>query len=333
MKVLAAGIVGSVSIAYHFTAAAGCGSVVMLERERAVRAKVSTGKSMGGVRAQFSTPVSIQMSLYSIPFFRDFLRACLDTPPVTAIKAIYSSHRGSVAHLNYLRANLERQVAAGVSLPHRAAFVDHKISCGCMFLAVAFRRHPRRDFFAPPTASSTRIAWDDRVHSARYRIKARAWSRGARDWSILEPKDARGITAVETTNGAVTTRTVVNACGAWAAHTARMAELDLPVEPLRRMLVPTEPFDKIAHSAPMTVDMSTGFHFRPGRPGIIDGLERSRRKARVQPRISKTGRSWRKFLRRAPLNCAPVLEEVEVNPSARLGRAVRDDARSSSHPG
>ena len=27
---------------------------------------------MGGVRAQFSTPVSIQMSLYSIPFYATF---------------------------------------------------------------------------------------------------------------------------------------------------------------------------------------------------------------------------------------------------------------------
>jgi len=27
---------------------------------------------MGGVRAQFSTPVNIQMSLYSIPFYASF---------------------------------------------------------------------------------------------------------------------------------------------------------------------------------------------------------------------------------------------------------------------
>ena len=37
-----------------------------------LRAKDPPGKSMGGVRAQFSTPVSIQMSLYSIPFYASF---------------------------------------------------------------------------------------------------------------------------------------------------------------------------------------------------------------------------------------------------------------------
>ena len=38
-----------------------------------------------------------------------------------------------------------------------------------------------------------------------------------------------------------------------------MLGVDLPVEPLRRMLVPTEPFDQFPHTAPMIIDMSTGF--------------------------------------------------------------------------
>src|SRR3954465_15256324 len=67
--IIGGGIVGS-SIAYHLTSA-GCRNVLVLERE-AHLGKGSTGKSMGGVRAQFSTPVNIQMSLYSIPFYAEF---------------------------------------------------------------------------------------------------------------------------------------------------------------------------------------------------------------------------------------------------------------------
>src|SRR5438309_7483454 len=67
--IIGGGIVGS-SVAYHLTQA-GCRNVVVLERE-SQQGKGSTGKSMGGVRAQFSTPVNIRMSLYSIPFFRAF---------------------------------------------------------------------------------------------------------------------------------------------------------------------------------------------------------------------------------------------------------------------
>src|SRR5580692_4854994 len=67
--IIGGGIVGS-SIAYHLTAA-GCRDVLVIERETQ-QGKGSTGKSMGGVRAQFATEVNIRMSLYSIPFFRDF---------------------------------------------------------------------------------------------------------------------------------------------------------------------------------------------------------------------------------------------------------------------
>src|SRR3974390_1939777 len=67
--IIGGGIVGS-SIAWHLTEA-GCRNVLVIERETA-QGKGSTGKSMGGVRAQFSTPVNVQMSLYSIPFYARF---------------------------------------------------------------------------------------------------------------------------------------------------------------------------------------------------------------------------------------------------------------------
>src|ERR1041385_9476842 len=64
--IIGSGIVGS-SVAYHL-AEQGCTNVLVIERE-AHQGKGSTGKSMGGVRAQFSTCVNIQMSKYSIDFF------------------------------------------------------------------------------------------------------------------------------------------------------------------------------------------------------------------------------------------------------------------------
>src|ERR1700744_1391135 len=67
--IVGGGIVGS-SIAFHLTAA-GCRNVVVLERETH-QGKGSTGKSMGGVRAQFSTPINVHMSLHSIPVFKSF---------------------------------------------------------------------------------------------------------------------------------------------------------------------------------------------------------------------------------------------------------------------
>src|SRR5216684_8403193 len=107
--IIGGGIVGS-SIAWHLTTA-GCRNVLLLERESS-QGKGSTGKSMGGVRAQFATPVNIQMSLYSIDFFSTF-------DEVVGHPADYRPHgylfcATSERHLEYLLTNRERQVALGL---------------------------------------------------------------------------------------------------------------------------------------------------------------------------------------------------------------------------
>src|ERR671938_1940432 len=107
--IIGGGIVGA-SIAYHLTEA-GCRDVLVIERE-AHQGKGSTGKSMGGVRAQFATPVNILMSLYSIDFFARFEEA-------TGYPADYRPHgylfvATEERHLDYLKANRERQMALGL---------------------------------------------------------------------------------------------------------------------------------------------------------------------------------------------------------------------------
>jgi sarcosine oxidase subunit beta len=101
----------------------------------------------------------------------------------------------------------------------------------------------------------------------------RAVENGAKIWKDAEvtaiERDAQGVCGVKTKKGRVTTRKLVIAAGAWSAPVAEMAGVDLHVHPLRRMLVPSEPFDEYPHSAPMTIDMSTGFHFRPEGRGFL----------------------------------------------------------------
>src|SRR6266576_4250106 len=108
--IIGSGIVGS-SVAYHL-AQAGCSNVLVLERE-AHQGKGSTGKSMGGVRAQFSTPVNIQMSKYSIDFFSKF-------DEVVGHPADYRAHgylfcATNDKHVEYLKANHDRQISLGVN--------------------------------------------------------------------------------------------------------------------------------------------------------------------------------------------------------------------------
>src|SRR2546422_1813459 len=100
--IIGGGIVGS-SVAYHLIAA-GCKNVLVIERETS-QGKGSTGKSMGGVRAQFSTAVNIQMSLYSIPFYAQFDEAL--GHPAGYKPQGYMFLATQEAHLQYLRNNFE----------------------------------------------------------------------------------------------------------------------------------------------------------------------------------------------------------------------------------
>src|SRR6202453_1841982 len=103
-------IVGA-SVAYHLTAS-GCRNVLVIERESSL-GKGSTGKSMGGVRAQFSTTVSIQMSLYSIPFYASFeerLGCPCDYRPQGYLFCATTER-----HMDYLRTNFTRQLETGLT--------------------------------------------------------------------------------------------------------------------------------------------------------------------------------------------------------------------------
>jgi sarcosine oxidase, subunit beta len=292
------GIVGS-SIAYHLTAS-GCKGVLVIERESS-QGKGSTGKSMGGVRAQFSTPVNIQMSLYSIPFYASFDERL--GYPCGYRSQGYLFCATSEDHLAYLRTNYGTQVRLGLETARLVAGEEIRK----MFPQL------RSDDILGGAFCSTDGFVDP--YSAMTGFMACASDHGAELWKNTLvtgiQRDAQGIIGVETNRGTVSTRTVVNCAGPWAASVAEMAGVDLPVQPLRRMLVPTEPFDEFPHTAPMIIDMSNGFHFRPEGLGFLlawnDPEETPGFKNDFDPAFVE------KILTRAA-HRVPVFENLAVNP-------------------
>ena len=295
--IVGGGIVGS-SIAYHLTAS-GCKNVLVIERETA-QGKGSTGKSMGGVRAQFSTPVNIQMSLYSIPFYSRFdeqLGYPADYRPQGYLFCATNDKQ-----LTYLQTNYKKQVEMGLKNV-RLVSADEIRSLYPQLRAddVIGGSFCSTDGFVDP-------------YSAMIGFMSWASDHGATLWKHTEVTAIRrnGATfEIETTRGAVSTGKLVNAAGAWAAEIARMVGVDLPVEPLRRMLVPTEPFDQFPHTAPMIIDMSNGFHFRPESLGFLlawnDPEETPGYKTDFEPSFIE------KILTRAA-DRVPIFENLAVNP-------------------
>jgi sarcosine oxidase subunit beta len=254
--IVGAGIVGS-SIAFHLTQA-GCRNVVVIERE-ARQGLGSTGKSMGGVRAQFATDVNIQMSMYSIPLLAAF-------EELTGHPSGYKPHgylfmATNARHLEILRANNRRQRALGLSAAVMVSRDD---------IVSILPQLRSGDILGGSFCPTDGFVDPDSVMTG---FMSRAIAQGATLWratEVLGIDVAEGAVAqVRTTNGAVSTRAVVNAAGPWAQRIAELAGAALPIYPLRRMLVPTEPFPGLPDRLPMIVDLTTGFHFRPEGIGLL----------------------------------------------------------------
>ena len=297
--IVGGGIVGS-SIAYHLTDQ-GCRDVLVLERETR-QGMGSTGKSMGGVRAQFATAANIQMSLYSIPFLARFEE--LTGHPSSYRAQGYLFVASSEKHLEYLCTNRAKQVELGFK--------------GCELLSAQDVARILPQLRADDVVGGSFCATDGFVdpYSVMTGFAARAVERGARIEKGVAVtdivRDERGVAGVETRRGRVQTRTLVNAAGPWAAEVARMLDVQLPVEPLRRMLVPTEPFPQISHQAPMTIDMATGFHFRPEGLGLL--LAWSDPEEKPGFKTSFDSSFIEKILTRA-VERVPCFENLQVNPA------------------
>jgi sarcosine oxidase, subunit beta len=296
--IVGGGIVGA-SIAWHLTEA-GCRNVLILERE-SHQGKGSTGKSMGGVRAQFATRPNIQMSLYSIPFYASFDER-LGQPGGYRGQG-YMFVATKQAHLDYLQTNQKLQKSLGLRQARMISRDD----------IVTTVPQLRADDILGGSFCPTDGFVDP--YSVMVGFTTSACEKGATIWRSTEVtaihRDGAGIIGVETTRGPVSAPVVVSAAGAWAAQVAALAGIELPVEPMRRMLIPTEPFDAVSHEIPMVIDMSNGFHFRPESLGFLlawnDPEEKMGFNTNFDPAFIE------KVLTRAA-NRVPVFENLAVNP-------------------
>jgi len=75
-----------------------------------------------------------------------------------------------------------------------------------------------------------------------------------------------------TERGTIATDTVICTAGAWSQDLAAMVGVDLPVVPLRRQILTTEPVADLDPHTPFTIDFATSFYFHGEGRGLLLGM-------------------------------------------------------------
>ncbi|MFD7646082.1 NAD(P)/FAD-dependent oxidoreductase [Streptomyces albidoflavus] len=253
--IVGGGIMGT-SVAFHL-AEAGVRVVLV---ERGELGSGSTCKAAGGVRAQFSDALNIQLGARSLAAYRRFGRTPgQDVDLRTTGYLFLLSRPGDVASFE---AGVALQNELGV--PSRMVDVTEARRLSPLIatdglLAAAYSPE---DGYCTPESAVLGYAVGARRHGATLLT-------GCEILGI----DTRGgeIHAVRTSGGRIATSTVVCAAGAWSAAVGEMVGVRLPVTPYRRQLAFTEPVAPDV-PAPMTLDFSSAFYFRREGQGLMFGM-------------------------------------------------------------
>ncbi|HEY7637942.1 MAG TPA: FAD-binding oxidoreductase [Gemmatimonadales bacterium] len=250
VAVIGAGIIGA-SVAYHL-ARRGWRDVLLLDRS-STPGEGSTGKATGGFRAQYATPINVQLSLVSRDKLRCFKEETGHDPGY--LQAGYLWLASTEAELESLRSAQRIQhrhgLAEAVEVSPRdiaqlnpAVRLDHVV--GGTFC-------PSDGFIRPLDMLEGYLAAAHRLGVAvEWQVEVTGFSKSA---------DGR-VSSVQTSRGSVAVAAVVNAAGAWAAEVAKWTEADLPVTPLRRQVAVTVPSELLPATIPMTIFTVDGFHLR-----------------------------------------------------------------------
>jgi len=250
--VIGAGIIGA-ACAYRL---AERGLRVGVLEQAPAPAMGSTGRSAAGVRVQFTEAANILLSWHSIQEYQAMPEAAYR--PIGYLFLVPESQWP--AHL----AGVELQRSLGVPVEVRDLEAAQQW----------FDFLPQAEGWEPILGATYGPA-DGIVdpHGISMEYLRRARQLGAEvhtetEFLSAEPKGSGW--RVQTSRGLLQVRFVLNAAGAWAGVVGHRAGLAIPVQPARRMVFSTSPIPRPAWH-PLTIDLSSGFWFRPEHDRLIFG--------------------------------------------------------------
>jgi sarcosine oxidase subunit beta len=254
--IVGGGVVGT-SAAFHLAEAGA--EVVLLERGQL--AGGSTSKAAGGLRAQFSDTLNIEIAKRSLAAYKRFGERPgweIDYEEIGYLFVLTTE-----TEVATFARSVELQNALGV--PSRMVSPEEAIAISPLLAGedILAASYCATDAHATPEAVVQGYASGARRHGAHIAVSTPV--------EAIEVVDGV-IQRVRTPRGDVATGTVVCAAGAWSRACGELAGVALDVTPLRRQVLFTAPLPDLPARLPLTIDFATGFYFHREGRGLLFGM-------------------------------------------------------------
>ena len=218
----------------------------------------STGYSVAGVRVQYTEEVNTRLSWESIQeyqHFQDLYGEDAGYRPIGYLFLVpperWSEHMDSV--------RLQERIGAPVKV---LSVEEAQSIIAFVTTGIAGTTYGPADGIVDP-------------HSVTFTYLRLAKERGASMYTetpLTGAKWTGNVWQVETPRGIFEAEYLVNAAGSWAGEVAKRAglEVEVPVQPVRRMVYMTAP-TSWQHLYPLTIDLASGFYLRSESQRILFG--------------------------------------------------------------
>jgi len=313
--IIGGGVMGT-STAYHL-ALKGGRDVLLLERESFFGMQ-ATGRCAGGIRYQFGTEINVRLSMLSLPMLDRFEEEL--GQPIGLRYCGYLFLLTNEQDVEVFRQNVEMQHRLGVQTewlePAQIAEMAPLINLEEV-LAGTFHA---RDGLADPNSVTQGY-----VSGAR-RLGAKLLTDVEVTGLHVEGGRIRGVV---TPYGEVATPVVVNAAGPWVSVVGRMAGVEIPILPVRRQIVVTDPLPEVPADFPFVIDFAQSLYFHREGPAILTGMSNPNQPVDFDQSVDQ---EWELVHLEAAMKRMPILEQAglasrwaglyEVSPDAHpiLGR-------------
>ncbi|MFH1687022.1 MAG: FAD-dependent oxidoreductase [bacterium] len=255
--VVGGGIIG-VSVAYYL-ARANVGKVVLVEKQPLLGAE-ATSKAAGGIRAQFSTKVNIEMSMLSEKIFANFREETGHEALFDQVGYLFLLHDQS--DIDAFEQGLVLQQSLGLNVARLQPDEIGQYAPHVDLTGVRLATFCPADGLGDPHEFLTGYEKGARRLGADITV----------DTEVTGIETSSGkISKVLTTRGEIATPLVVNCAGPFAKLIGAMVGAEVMIEPVRRQIVTTAPMDFVKPTFPMVVCVRSGLYCHKESGGMLLG--------------------------------------------------------------